>query len=90
MLHFVLVAFGSTRIAGLGACARDLLTEGAPPRQEARKKTAKVRAIAVDADAFDERFDVVLVEAGVRAVLTCLRAFVASFDTARDAFLIHE
>jgi hypothetical protein len=89
VLHLVIVAFGSTRIARFGARARDRLTECAASREKGCEKTAEIRAVAVETDALDELFDFVFVEASVRAVLTCLRALIARFDAARDAFLVH-
>src|ERR1041384_5916234 len=80
VIHLVLPALRSARLADLRAHAAKVRGEARVARHEGGGEPAGLGAVAVKADAFGHHLHVALAEAGVSAVLAFLGAADAGLD----------
>ena len=81
MIHFVLRAFFAAGVADFGAKLAGAFDEVGTARHLPHAVPAHICATAIQFDAARHHFDVILVQAGRRAMFASDEAFVAGFNT---------
>jgi hypothetical protein len=89
VIHVVFTAFLAALSAYLSAQPAELFGELRVTGHELSSQNADVRAIAVEPDAPLHHFNIVLLQAGGRAVFTFLSALQARLDTTLIFFVSH-
>jgi hypothetical protein len=81
MLHLVFLAFVAAGVTYFGARLTKRDGEFAAARHVGSCQPADLRTVHIERNAARHRFRVLFLQAGNRAVVACIRADVARFDT---------
>jgi hypothetical protein len=82
MLSFVLRALGGARLADFCAQRTEPGSQITAARHHPHRKSADIRAVAIELDAASHFIYILLVQASHRAMLACRRACVTSINAA--------